>query len=511
MNSLIEELRRQYQSGQNDYWMPPIVVKTQDPTQGRVKPDDTVIFCCRRGEREVQLTETFVETEFPHFPRHELNGLRFVPMVRYHEKFADVATAFPPVKPENGLSSVLSGCGKRMMSISESEKEAHVTYFFNGRRGDLFEGQQARIIPSWQDFANHPEMRSREIGAAICEALPEHDFVLANFAAGDVIGHLFDFDLKVRCVETIDETLGTTLEAARNHGYTVLITADHGLIERGRNSDGTPSVAHTTAQVRFIVVDESVKNSSGTVMSENGSLADIAPTVLSMMKLPVPSEMTGTPITTLPRTTEKVLLLILDGWGIGDTDLYVNPIAAASTPVIDGLLEQYPHTAIEASGVHVGLPEGRGGNSETGHLTMGAGRVIEQDELRLRKAMEEGFRNNEVITEAVDATARRGGALHLLGLLSEASSHGTIQETLKIAELARQNGVESVYLHCILDGRSAAIQGADDLLAKYRDALRDVHVATVVGRGYALDRGKDYVGKTQKVYRALVDGEGIAV
>lgn len=509
MRQFKDVLLDKYEEGLTDYWMPPLVAQNGDRPIGRIGDSDTLFLCCRRGEREIQLTEAFVDGDFPHFERGDLGNLDVVTMVQYHDKFKDIQTAFPPSIPENVLGQVLDAHGKRQTLVAESEKQTHVTYFFNGRRGALLPSQEAKIVPSRTDFAEHPEMRSPEIGDAIVEALPDSDFVLANFAAGDVIGHLLDFDVKVRCVEVIDKAVRKVLDAAASQGFTVLITADHGLIERGRNEDGSHSIAHTTAPVRFVAVHEDLKGLGADLMVEGGALCDVAPTVLEFMGLPVSAEMSGEALLKAPKAAQgKVLLLVLDGWGIGEQSKEQNPIYAATTPAIDGVLADYPHTAIEASGPYVGLPDGRAGNSETGHLTMGAGRVVEQDEVRLRRAIETGFRDNSVMRKVFARAAEEDRTVHLVGLLSEASSHGSVEEVFQVGKLARELGVGKLFLHCILDGRSAPPRGAVDLLAKHESALASLNLVTLVGRGYALDRGRDYIGKTQLVYNALVSGVG---
>jgi 2,3-bisphosphoglycerate-independent phosphoglycerate mutase len=506
--TITELIKKQYKEGLGDYWMPPLTAEKNGHPYGIISSGDTLFFCCRRGEREIQLTESFVEPDFNHFPRENIPDLNFISMVRYHEKFSSVPSVFPSVNPENVLTDILSRKGKKQMAISESEKEAHVTYFFNGRRNSLSADQKTIIIPSWKNFQDHPEMKSREVGDAVLNELDNNDFILVNFPAGDVIGHLADFDIKVKSIEVIDSILGEVIDKAIPAGYTVLIAADHGLIERGRNPDGTDSISHTSAQVRFIAADRELKN-SGINISENGSLQDIAPTILNLMGLPVPEEMTGRSLIQKEKISEKILFIILDGWGIGEEDANLNPIFAAETPVFDSLIAEYPNTAINASGSFVGLPEGRSGNSETGHLTMGSGRIIKQDELRIRDAMAENFKNNSLIKEMFDRIIKQKSSLHLLGLLTEVSSHGSIEEVVKIIALANEAGVKQIYLHLILDGRSSPPRGAAEMLERYCDAFKNVKIVSAAGRGYALDRSRDYKNKTAPVYRSLVYGEGI--
>lgn len=503
MTALAAALRARYARGDADYWMKPLVaVDRRGAPIGRVAAGDTVIFACRRGEREVQLMEAFVEADFPHFARRPLAGLEFVPLVEYHQKFA-IEPIVGPLRPEATLAQVLSGSGLQLLSVSESEKQAHVTFFFNGRRNELFAGQEARIIPSRP--RPHPDMRSREVGEAAAAGLAGRDFVLVNFPAGDVIGHLQDFDAKVAAARAVDAALSLIVRAARDLGATLLVTADHGLMENGFNADGSPGTAHTTSLVPFIAADDRL--AAADLLRSSGSLADVAPTVLGLFGLPVPAQMTGASLLAARVRSSRVALVILDGWGLGADDPRRNPIAAAQPPTLAALLARRPHAKLAASGAAVGLPEGRAGNSETGHLTIGAGRIIEQDELRLRRAFADDFAGHPRLARVLAAAASRGAALHLIGLLSEASSHGAIAETAALARLARRAGVGRIRLHLILDGRSAPPQGAADLLDKHRVDLREFAVVTAVGRGYALDRGRDY-SRTELAYRALVEGMG---
>ncbi len=238
--------------------------------------------------------------------------------------------------------------------------------------------------------------------------------------------------------------------------------------------------------------------------AREGSLADVAPTALRFFGIPAPAEMTGTALVFPRARASKLALVILDGWGLGPDDPKTNPIAAAAPVHLADLSARLPLVRLEASGVAVGLPAGRGGNSEAGHLTIGAGRVVEQDELRLRRAFADGFAGHSRLAALARGAARRGSVVHLIGMLSETSSHGTIGETLAIAEAARSAGAGRIVLHLILDGHGET--GAD-LLDRHADELAGLAVATAVGRGYALDRGGDY-GRTAVAYRALTAGEG---
>lgn len=504
---VLEELiRDQYEEeGITDYWIEPLVSCKGGRAVGRISDGDTVLFCCRRGEREVQLAESFVEDKFKRFPVTRFNHLQFISLIEYHEKFSHIKSIIEPVRPSVTLGRLLSEVGLKQLLITESEKESHVTFFFNGRRSRLFSGQVAEIIPSWKNFASHPEMKSAQIGTSVVKAMDRYDFIIVNFPAGDVIGHLNEMELKIKAAAEIDVALGKVYKQAIALGRTLIITADHGLMERGMNENGSPSVSHTTAPVPFIVVNRQLGKQN--YIADSGSLADIAPTILSLMGIDKPPEMTGSCLIHDIPVSSGVVLVILDGWGEGKKDPRINPLEAAETPNLDFLKENYPFSRLKASEEAVGLPAGRSGNSETGHLTMGAGRVIEQDELRLVREMERELENNKILRDAI--TGRGSGAsVHAIGVLSEASSHGNIRELLEICKAVRLNGAEKIFVHLILDGRSAPPRSAVDLLKKYGEQLEQYEIVSAVGRGFALDRSKDYVGKTKKVYDCLVRGTG---
>jgi 2,3-bisphosphoglycerate-independent phosphoglycerate mutase len=204
------------------------------------------------------------------------------------------------------------------------------------------------------------------------------------------------------------------------------------------------------------------------------------------------------------------LLVVLDGWGIGREDPG-NPIFLASTPRWDHLLSNYPNSILDASGAAVGLQAGKTGNSEAGHLNLGAGRVVLQDDVRLDMAMKDGsFYTNDVILQTIDGVKQHGKNLHLIGLLTEKSSHGSIDYPLAVLRMARQRGLDRAFLHMILDGRSTEPGSAPALLENLEDAIEAIgigNVVTVVGRGLALDRDGNYA-KTQRAFDAMVLGKG---
>ena len=205
-----------------------------------------------------------------------------------------------------------------------------------------------------------------------------------------------------------------------------------------------------------------------------------------------------------------MMLVILDGWGIGRQD-DSNPIFLAPTPFWDSLTRGQPLGSLQAAGEAVGLKAGKAGNSEAGHMNLGAGRVVPQDDVRLDQAMKDGsFSKNEILCNAIQDACKRGVGLHLIGLLTEKSSHGSIDYPLALLEMAKEAGLEKVYLHVIFDGRSTEPGSAPALLEKLETQINRIGVGKVVsgvGRGIALDRDGNYA-RIQRAYEAFVNGAG---
>ncbi|MDR1192692.1 MAG: phosphoglycerate mutase (2,3-diphosphoglycerate-independent) [Peptococcaceae bacterium] len=508
--ALAKAVERAYREGGGDYTMEPLcLVSDEGVPVGLVKPGDAVIFCCRRGEREIELTDAFTDPAFAGFSRPALEPLDFVILTMYNEKYTYLPIAFAPSKVGETLAETVSQAGKRQLHLAESEKFAHVTFFFNGGNQQPFPGEEDARIPSPKGvaFDTVPELSLAQVADRLCAGIDEGvDFIVTNFANGDVIGHTANDAAKLACAEIVDGHLGRVLSRARQAGYTTLITADHGNLERARTETGKPDVAHTTNQVACIAVTAG----AAAPAAKGGALRDVAPTVLAAMGLPQPGAMDGQPLFSFSGPPRKVLLLILDGWGIGRAD-DTNPIYLSSTPVWDDLLRTCPTVLIEASGSFVGLGEGKAGNSEAGHLNLGAGRVVPQDDVRLDAAMADGtFTQNPIFLQAARNAKARGGALHLLALLTKKSSHGSIDYPLALLDLAKAQGLDEVYVHIIFDGRSTEPGSAPALLRELGATMAAKGIGQIVsgvGRGIALDRDQNWA-KIQKTYDSLVSGAG---
>ena len=512
--ALAKTVRELYQAGQTDYYLEPVVLTDTDGrTIGRIRDGDAAIFCCRRGEREIQLTEAFTDPGFNHFPRPDFQNLPFVILTLYHEKFKDLPVAFAPTKVRNTLGETVSRAGMRQLRVAESEKFAHVTFFLNGGENQPFDGEDDIRVPSPNGvpFDQVPELSLAQVSEQVQLGITRgYDLIVTNFANGDVIGHTANCDAKIQCAGIVDRHLDQVVDAALAGDYVVMVTADHGNLEVMTNPDGTPHVSHTTNLVPFILIDPASSSSSNL---RDGQLADIAPTVLSALSLKQPLVMEG--VSLAPdydwNGKRRVLLMILDGWGFGPED-DGNPIFLAETPIWDELLRRYPNSRLQASGEAVGLQQSKAGNSEAGHMNIGAGRVVPQDDVRLDVAMQDGsFYTNETFVRVIEDVKERNTSLHLIALLTEKSSHGSIEYPLALLRMAKERGLEQVYIHVIFDGRSTKPGSAPDLLKKFEAQIDEIgvgQIVTGVGRGIALDRDGNYA-KTQRAFDAMVLGFGM--
>jgi 2,3-bisphosphoglycerate-independent phosphoglycerate mutase len=516
---LVEQLYRQEE---HDYNMPPLVAVDEAGTPlGRIRDGDSVIFCCRRGEREIQLTRSFVDPDFSEHPVKPFKELTFVPMTLYHEDFSHLPVAFPPLEIKDTLGEVVSQHGLKQARIAESEKFAHVTHFFNGRSRGEFPGEVDVYIPSRKDVApvDAPELRIEEVTQRTTDFLArgEHQLIVVNLANGDVIGHIDNRDANLHAAEVIDRCLGVLISSAQRNGYITTVTADHGVFEQMTTAQGKPSTAHTTNPVPFILVGEGYAPNQ--IKLRSGKLANVAPTLLEIMRLTKPKAMRcHSLIRRIAPVGERIdshpnlmLLVILDGCGIGLRD-ESNPLFTASTPVLDHLNATCSLTRLKASGTAVGLLADKPGNSESGHMNIAAGRVVLQDDVRVERALKDGsWMRNPAFLHAIQAAQQNRGSLHLLALLSKKSSHGSMDYALQMLKLAQDRGMGRVFIHMIFDGRSTAPGSAPRLLVEFGMKMQRIglgRIVTGIGRGYALDRDQNYQDRTRVAYEAMVYGKG---
>ena len=260
---------------------------------GRVQDGDTVIFMNFRPDRARQMTRIFCDDNFTGFERRGgRKQVHYVCMAEYDATMPNCEVAYPPVELKNTLGEYLAAHGKTQLRIAETEKYAHVTFFFNGGVEQPCEGEDRKVIPSPKvaTYDLKPEMSAYEV-ADECKARIEsgkYDVIILNFANCDMVGHTGVFDAAVKAVEAVDKCVGEVTDAVLNAGGVVFLTADHGNAEKMKNPDGTPFTAHTTNVVPFVAI-----GCGDVKLREGGCLADIAPTMLPYIGLPVPAEMTG--------------------------------------------------------------------------------------------------------------------------------------------------------------------------------------------------------------------------
>ena len=279
-----------YAEGTTDEFLPAMVFCPPPADTPRVRDGDVVFFFNFRADRARQLSAAFLEENFAAFDRTIWPRVHFVTLTQYDASYA-CPHVFPPQTLEKILGQVVSEAGKTQLRIAETEKYPHVSYFFNGGMENPFAGEDRKMIPSPKvaTYDLQPEMSAAEVTAQVVEALPDYDLVILNYANPDMVGHTGKPAAAVKAVETVDDGVRQVVERVLELGGKALITADHGNCEFLRNADGSPNTAHTTNLVRIIYVAAD----AGEYRVEDGILADVAPTLLFLLGVPRPTEMTG--------------------------------------------------------------------------------------------------------------------------------------------------------------------------------------------------------------------------
>ena len=291
-HSAKEAIELSYAEGKTDEFILPTSILDNNNQPITVIEDGDVAICFNfRTDRCREITEVLTQHDFPEYDMKELD-LHYTTMTMYDHKFKHVNVIFENDNLNNTLGEVLATNGKKQIRITETEKYPHVSFFFSGGREEPFTGESRIMVPSPKvaTYDLKPEMSANEITELL---LPEiinetADFICLNFANADMVGHTGIFSAAVKAVETVDNCVRQIVTEALNHGYTIFLTADHGNADFMINEDGSPNTAHTLNLVPLFIIDQ---NWRGKVNS--GKLGDIAPTILSVMGLPVPSEMTG--------------------------------------------------------------------------------------------------------------------------------------------------------------------------------------------------------------------------
>ncbi len=336
-------------------------------------------------------------------------------------------------------------------------------------------------------------------------------FIFTNFPNVDVVGHIENESAILSAVAAVDRHLGLVVDEARRQDMTVIITADHGTVEKWQYPDGTVDTGHTDSPVPFILIHPGYDRP----LRDQGALSDIAPTILDLFGLPKPPSMTGRSLMSespscANRSCKRLILILLDGWGENAT-LQGNLIVKADTPRMDVFRKDHPFTLLLASGEAVGLPPGTVGNSEAGHLHIGSGRTIFSDRLKIDQAIENGlFFQNPAFLTAMDKSSQNDRPLHLMGIVSFFSSHGSINHLFALMEMAKQKGIKELYIHAMLGRRGELPESGAIYVERVEQKARDLGLGTVVsviGRYWSMDR-EDNWDRIEKTYRMLVHGEG---
>lgn len=288
---ILKAMQESYDSGVTDEFMKPIVVTGDDGKPlATIGDGDVVVFINFRNDRARELTMVLTQQDMPEAGMKTM-PLHYLTMTPYDDKFKGLHVIFPKDNVDRTLGEILSEAGKKQLRIAETEKYAHVTFFFSGGREKEFAGEERILIPSPKvaTYDLQPEMSAYGVRDAIIAELgkQKYDFICLNFANGDMVGHTGVLEAIHKAVKTVDECAGDVARAARANGYEVIIIADHGNADYAVNPDGSPNTAHSLNPVPIYLISNRFKSVS------NGILADVAPTVLTMMGIPVPPEMTG--------------------------------------------------------------------------------------------------------------------------------------------------------------------------------------------------------------------------
>lgn len=289
---LQESILKSYQAGLTDEFIKPLKCLDENGAPlPSIEQDDVVIFTNFRTDRGRELSTALSQQSFPEYNMHPMS-LKFYTMTSYDEHFKNVQVLFKKDNLTNTLGEVIANNNLKQVRIAETEKYPHVTFFFSGGREEPFHGESRILIssPKVATYDLQPQMGAFEIAESICSEMEKNqpDFICLNFANPDMVGHTGNFSAVIQAVETVDECLKKVVNCGLQYNYSFVILADHGNADFMINEDGSPNTAHTTNLVPCIILDKDVKS-----VSPTGKLGDIAPTILNLLKIEVPLEMTG--------------------------------------------------------------------------------------------------------------------------------------------------------------------------------------------------------------------------
>ena len=286
---MVQAMQESYDEGVTDEFIKPIVNAGVD---GTIKEGDVVIFFNYRNDRAKELTVVLTQQDMPEAGMHTIPGLQYYCMTPYDASFKGVHILFDKENVANTLGEYLAANGKKQLHIAETEKYAHVTFFFNGGRETPYDNEDRILVPSPKvaTYDLKPEMSAYEVKDKLVAAINEnkYDFIVVNYANGDMVGHTGIYEAIEKAVVAVDACVKDTIEAAKAQGYEAIIIADHGNADHALNEDGTPNTAHSLNPVPCVYVTE---NKEAKVA--DGRLADVAPTILHILDMVQPAEMTG--------------------------------------------------------------------------------------------------------------------------------------------------------------------------------------------------------------------------
>lgn len=289
----ISAVQKSYDQNITDEFIKPVVITDKSGQAiGKIKEGDAVLFFNFRSDRPREMTTVLTQKDFPEFDMKSLN-LYFVTMTNYDDEFKNIHLVYEKDNLVNTLGEIISRNNLSQLRIAETEKYAHVTFFFSGGREEEFRNEKRILIPSPKvaTYDLKPEMSSYEVGDAVIAQMQEEspDLIVLNFANGDMVGHTGDFSAAMKAAEAVDKNLSKIVPVALNNNYMLMITADHGNADNMVNPDGTPNTAHSLNPVPVIFISNDYQN----YKIKNGKLADLAPTILNLMEIQAPKEMNG--------------------------------------------------------------------------------------------------------------------------------------------------------------------------------------------------------------------------